>query len=80
MFQSIQRSALVSWKSTLIGGLVFVITLSRFLIAVLDNDPETIANWEGLELAFLAMVGGIVIKDGDKTTEDHQTKRKRFPQ
>ena len=61
---------LKSWKTTvagLVGGLMLILPQ---LMAVLDDDPETVFV-KTTFMTGLAMMGvGIAAKDGDKSTED----------
>ena len=70
--RSIIRSAAVSWKTTMVGVLVFVESLARNLSHLLDDNPDTVADWNLVILAATAMVGLMLAKDGDKSTEDHE--------
>lgn len=70
--QSIIRSASVSWKTTLVGVLVFIEALATNLAAALDSNPDTVADWNVVVIAATAMIGLIAAKDGDKSTEDHK--------
>ena len=69
---AIFRSAAVSWKTTLVGVLVFVEALATNLVAALDSNPDTVADWNVVVIAATAMIGLLIAKDGDKSTEDHQ--------
>jgi hypothetical protein len=62
-----------SWKTTTVAVLVFVIALSRSIIALLDGDPETGVNAEALVDAFIAAmvaVGFWSARDSDKSSQD----------
>jgi hypothetical protein len=54
----------------MVGVLIFVEALASNLGAVLDSNPETIADWNAVVVAAMAMLGLIFAKDGDKSTED----------
>lgn len=69
---SVIQSATVSWKTTLVGVLVFVEALATNLQYVFDNNPETVADWNVVVIAATAMIGLLIAKDGDKSTEDHE--------
>lgn len=75
----ILKAATVSWKTTALGALVLVETMAVQLQAVLDNNPETVANWNMVVIAATAFVGLLLSKDADKSTEDHKPARKRLP-
>lgn len=61
---------LKSWKTTLCGIIGALVMLLPQVLAVLDNNPATIVNWQ-IVMAGLAMLGiGVAAKDGDKSTED----------
>lgn len=54
------------------GVLVFVEALATNLVAALDSNPDTVADWNVVVIAATAMIGLFIAKDGDKSTEDHQ--------
>ena len=61
---------LKSWKTTAIGMLTGLGLIIPQLIALLDNDPETIFKLP-LLLAGLAAAGfGTIAKEGDNSTKD----------
>lgn len=66
------RAATVSWKTTFIGILVFLEPLIQALIAAFDDMPETVPDWNMVVMAGTALIGFLVAKDADKTSEDHQ--------
>lgn len=68
----ILRSAKVSWKTTAVGVLLFLEVLSANLAALMDTDPNTVADWNAVVIAATAMIGLIAARDGDKSTEAHE--------
>lgn len=70
--QAVFRSAMVSWKTTTVGVLLFVGELANNLVAVLDANAATEPDWNVVVTSFAAMVALIFAKDGDKSSEDHQ--------
>lgn len=72
---NIFRSATVSWKTSLLGVLVFAESVFQNLIYVFDENPETLADWNLVVIAGTAMIAMLFAKDADKTTEDHSPVR-----
>ena len=65
------RAASVSWKTSLIGVLIFIEVLSQNLRALLDDLPETTADWNMVIVAGTAMIGMLIARDADKKSEEH---------
>jgi len=72
---SILRSAAVSWKTTLVGVLLFIEALVANLVNLLDESELTQPDWNLVVMAFFAMTALIAARDGDKSSEDHKPKR-----
>ena len=73
--KTLQDAALKSWKTTAVGWLTFLGTLSACLIAVLDDNPETQAQWNLLFATFTGAVGLTLARDNDKSSEDTGAKQ-----
>jgi len=59
-----------SWRTTAVGFLGGLVICLTQIIAILDNDPETVFQLS-IFMAGLGLVGvGIFAKDGDKSSED----------
>ncbi len=68
-----------SWKTTLMGITVLIGSLGKLLAAVslaatalLDGDPSTVADWEAVSAAFVAVsigFGLIFARDNSKSSE-----------
>ena len=67
----ILKAAMVSWKTTAVGVLMFIAELARNLVFMLDNDAATVPDWNLVIVAFTVMIGLFASKDADKSTEDH---------
>lgn len=65
------RAASVSWKTSLVGVLIFVEVLSQNLRAIFDELPETNADWNMVIVAGTAMIGMLIARDADKKSEEH---------
>lgn len=59
-----------NWKTTVAGVLAFVAALATQAQAFLDSKPETIADWDLVVVAFIAMVGLLRARDDNKSSED----------
>ena len=61
---------LKSWKTTALGFLGGLMMIIPQIVAMLDDDPETVFT-KSIFMAGLALMGlGVASKDGDKSTED----------
>jgi hypothetical protein len=69
---SLFRAAVVSWKTSLVGALVFLESLAATLVAMLDDEASTEPDWNGVVMAFMVFVALLTAKDADKSTEDHK--------
>jgi len=59
-----------SWKTTLCGALALVAAgISLVAIPLLDEDPNTAANWGAFAAALAASLGLYFSRDNDKTSE-----------
>ena len=64
-----------SWKTTTCGILTAIgAAISMIAIPLLDENPETAANWTGAAAAIMAAVGFLFARDNDKTSEDVKAK------
>lgn len=61
---------LKSWKTTALGFLGGLMMVIPQIIAVLDDDPETVFVKSIFFTGFAMMGFGVAAKDGDKSTED----------
>lgn len=55
-----------NWKTTTAAILTAITAVSSVAIALLDNDPATIPNYEVAVAAIMAAIGLLFAKDGDK--------------
>ena len=53
----------------MVGILIFIEALASNLGAVLDSNPDTVADWNAVVIAGMAMIGLLLARDGDKSTE-----------
>ena len=61
---------LKSWKTSALGILGGLMMIIPQIIAVLDDDPETVFSKATLMAGFTMMGLGIAAKDGDKTSKE----------
>ena len=66
------KKGLTSWKTTTLGVLIFVDAVVSNFIALLDANPDTVADWNVVVMAGTAMVALFVARDADKSSEDQQ--------
>jgi len=59
-----------SWKTTVCGILGFLAIASVTAVALIDGNPDTVANWEAVAASFMAMLGLFMARDADKSSED----------
>lgn len=55
-----------NWKTTTAGVISGVVAVLLAVKAVLDGDPDTVADWGAVAAAVSASVGLLLAKDGDK--------------
>ena len=78
-FLNLLKSAtIVSWKSTILGVLIFLSLFVTQLIYEFDADATTNLDWGVVGAAFGLLLKGMISKDPDKKTEDHAPARSRF--
>lgn len=58
-----------SWKTTVTGIAAIVVAIGSALIATLDSDPATVADWGAVVAAVLAGVGLMAARDNGVTSE-----------
>jgi hypothetical protein len=58
-----------SWKTTVTGIAAIVVAIGSALIATLDSDPATVADWGAVVAAVLAGVGLVAARDNGVTSE-----------
>ena len=56
-----------SWKTTVVSILGASIIVAVQVMNVLDDDPNTVFNWEATQGALVILGVGILAKDGDKS-------------
>ena len=61
---------MMSWKTTVVGWATGTGIVLAQIVALLDDDPDTVFNY-ALLLAGLAAIGlGTLSRDNDKSSED----------
>jgi hypothetical protein len=63
-----------SWKTTTAGIATIISAIALQVAHLLDNDPETVADWPVCIAAMIAGFGFILARDNDKTSEDVKAK------
>jgi hypothetical protein len=58
-----------SWKTTVTGIAAIIVAIGSALIATLDSDPATVADWGAVVAAVLAGVGLVAARDNGVTSE-----------
>ena len=66
------KNASVSTKTTVMGVLGFVVALLTAIMAQIDGDPSTTANWSAVMALLFTMLGLSQARDADKKSEDHK--------
>lgn len=72
---NLRKFTTVNWKTTTAGAMGFLITVLVSLQAVLDGDPETVADWNDAVPALFGLVMlliGLFSRDADKSSEDEE--------
>ena len=64
------KSDIQSWKTTIVGFLTGLMLAAPQVINLLDNDPETLFDFNIFIAALGAMGIGVFAKDGDKTSKE----------
>ena len=64
-----------SWKTTVLGVLALLAALCQFGTSLLDDDPETVPNFQMVIEAAVG-IGLILARDNDKTSEESGAKAK----
>jgi hypothetical protein len=59
-----------SWRTALLGVLLFVQALVTALVAQIDLNPETIPDWNMVVTTAIAMAGFILARDNKTTDEE----------
>jgi hypothetical protein len=59
-----------SWISTSIGFIGLLVLVLPELLALIDDDPSTFPDIQKILGGITALGAGIVVKDGNKSTED----------
>ena len=68
------KTLITNWQTTLAGVLGCIAVVSPHLAAAFDTDPNTIADWNIVIGALLAMFGLASARDANKSSEDNQIK------
>jgi len=58
-----------SWRTTVTGVLSIVAALATVLMAELDGDPTTMADWGTAAAAVIAGIGLLAARDNQVTSE-----------
>jgi len=66
------HQAVTNWKTTTVGILQFVIVAATAAIAMLDGDAATNPDWNIVMVSLVALIGGIVARDSDKSSRDNR--------
>ncbi len=59
-----------NWRTTIVGFCTGLIICATQIIAVLDNDPETVFDLNILLAGLAAMGIGVFAKDGHRSSEE----------
>lgn len=55
-----------SWKTTTAGVLSAIIAIGTAVLAMIDDDPSTVADWTVVAASVVTAIGFFTAKDGDK--------------
>jgi len=69
MIKQFTKSAVGSWKTTVVGFLIALRIVSPTIIAALDGDPSTIPDWNTAVDALLAQLLGLIARDNNVNDE-----------
>jgi len=63
-----------SWKTTVAGILAALVLVAGQAQALLDDDPETVVNWNIVVGAIVTAVGLLMARDNNVTSEESGAK------
>lgn len=61
---------MTSWRTAAAGIVAFVVALGTQFMAVLDNDPSTLADWNVVVTTGIVMIGLITARDNQVPDEE----------
>ena len=64
------KAALTSWRTTLAACILALDAIGHAVLATIDNDPLTNADWNSVLMLLVAAIGLLFARDANVSSQD----------